>query len=87
MTIIYLEDIKVEQDVLDVLPDLENEVIEAITAMSGKKQKISSAEMQVQQLMKKCGVNKWLTAKKQIDRMFNALQRESKEYTANMWSL
>ena len=87
MTIIYLEDIKVEQDVLDVLPDLENEVIEAITAMSGKKQKISSAEMQVQQLMKKCGINKWLTAKKQIDRMFNALQRESKEYTANMWSL
>ena len=87
MTIIYLEDIKVEQDVLDVLPDLENEVIEAITAVSGKRQKISSAEMQVQQLMKKCGINKWLTAKKQIDRMFNALSRESKEYTANMWSL
>jgi pyrroline-5-carboxylate reductase len=87
MTIIYLEDIKVEQDVLDVLPDLENEVIEAITAVSGKRQKISSAEMQVQQLMKKCGINKWLTAKKQIDRMFNALSREAKEYTANMWSL
>ena len=87
MTIIYLEDIKVEQDVLDVLPDLENEVIEAITATAGKRQKIASAEMQVQQLMKKCGINKWLTAKKQIDRMFNALSRESKEYTANMWSL
>ena len=87
MTIIYLEDIKTEQDVLDVLPDLENEVIEAITVTSGKRQKIASAEMQVQQLMKKCGINKWLAAKKQIDRMFNALQRESKEYTANMWSL
>ena len=87
MTIIYLEDIKVEQDVLDVLPDLENEEIEAITATSGKRQKIASAEMQVQQLMKKCGINKWLAAKKQIDRMFNALSRESKEYTANMWSL
>ena len=87
MTVIYLDELVTEQHVLDVLPDLENEVIEAITAVSGKRQKISSAEMQVQQLMKKCGINKWLTAKKQIDRMFNALSRESKEYTANMWSL
>ena len=87
MTIIYLEDIKVEQDVLDVLPDLENEVIEAITATAGKRQKIASAEMQVQQLMKKCGINKWNEGKKRITRLFNSLQRESKEYTANMWSL
>ena len=87
MTIIYLDEIRTEQNVLDVLPDLEDEVIEATTAMRGKKQKIMSAQVQVKQLMKKCGINKWIKAKKQITRMFNALERESQEYEVNMWSL
>ena len=87
MTIIYLDEIRTEQDVLDVLSDLEDEVIEAVTSIRGKKQKINSAQVQVKQLMKKCGVNKWTTAKKQISRMFNALERESQEYEVNMWSL
>ena len=87
MTVIYLDELVTEQHVLDVLPDLENIVIEAITAERGKRQKISSAQMQVKQLMKKCGINRWDKAKKEIDRMFSALEREAAEYQMNMWSL
>ena len=87
MTIIYLDEIRTEQDVLDVVPDLEDEVIEAVTSVRGKKQKIMSAQVQVKQLMKKCGINRWDQAKKQIDRMFSALEREAAEYQMNMWSL
>ena len=87
MTVIYLDELLTEQHVLDVLPDLENIVIEAVTAERGKRQKVSSAQMQVKQLMKKCGVNRWDAAKKQIDRMFSALEREAAEYQMNMWSL
>ena len=49
MTIIYLDEIRTEQDVLDVLPDLQDEVIEATTAIRGKRQKITSAQVQVKQ--------------------------------------
>ena len=87
MTVIYLDELLTEQHVLDVLPDLENIVIEAVTAERGKRQKVSSAQMQVKQLMKKCGINRWDKAKKQIDKMFSALEREAAEYQMNMWSL
>jgi hypothetical protein len=87
MTVIYLDELDTEDNVLAVLPDLENIVIEAITADRGKRQKVSQAQMQVKQLMKKCGINRWDKAKKKIDRMFTALERESQEYVANMWSL
>ena len=87
MTVVYLDELVTEQNVLDVLPDLENIVIEAVTAERGKRQKVSMAQVQVKQLMKKCGVNRWDKAKKQIDRMFSALEREAAEYQMNMWSL
>ena len=87
MTVIYLDELKTEDDVLAVIGELEDIVIEAITALRGKRQKVSSAQMQVQQLMKKCGINRWDKAKKQIDRMFSALERESQEYQVNMWGL
>jgi DNA-binding protein len=87
MTIVYLDEIETEDQVLAVITDLENEVIEAVTAERGKRQKISSAQMQVKQLMKKCGVNRWTKGKKKIERMFSALEREAGEYMANMWSM
>ena len=87
MTVVYLDELVTEQHVLDVLPDLENIVIEAVTAERGKRQKVSMAQIQVKQLMKKCGVNRWTKAKKKIDRMFSALEREAGEYMANMWSM
>ena len=87
MTVVYLDELETEQHVLDVLPELENTVIEAVTAERGKRQKISMAQIQVKQLMKKCGINRWDKAKKQINRMFSALEREAAEYQMNMWSL
>ena len=87
MTVVYLDEIETEEQVLGILTDLENEVIEAVTAERGKRQKISAAQIQVKQLMKKCGVNRWTKAKKKIDRMFSALEREAGEYMANMWSM
>ena len=87
MTVIYLDELNSEEDVLAVVSELENVVIEAVTAERGKRQKVASAQMQVKQLMKKCGINRWQESKKRIDKMFNALQRESKEYVANMCSL
>ena len=87
MTVIYLDELRTEADVLAVLPDLEDVVIEAVTAERGKRQKITMAQVQVKQLMKKCGVNRWTKAKKRIDRMFSALEREAGEYQVNMWGL
>ena len=87
MTVIYLDELRTEDDVLVVLPDLEDVVIEAVTAERGKRQKITMAQVQVKQLMKKCGVNRWTKAKKRIDRMFSALEREAGEYQVNMWGL
>ena len=87
MTVIYLDELRSEADVLAVVPDLEDVVIEAVTAERGKRQKISMAQVQVKQLMKKCGINRWDKAKKSIDRMFSALEREAGEYQVNMWSL
>ena len=87
MTVIYLDELRTEDDVLAVLLDLEDVVIEAITAERGKSQKIKMAQVQVKQLMKKCGINRWDQAKKRIDRMFSALEREAGEYQVNMWGL
>ena len=87
MTVIYLDELRTEDDVLVVLQDLEDVVIEAVTAERGKRQKITMAQVQVKQLMKKCGVNRWTKAKKRIDRMFSALEREAGEYQVNMWGL
>ena len=87
MTVIYLDELRTEDDVLAVIPDLEDVVIEAVTAERGKRQKISMAQVQVKQLMKKCGINRWDQAKKRIDRMFSALEREAGEYQVNMWGL
>ena len=87
MTVIYLDELRTEDDVLAVLPDLEDEVIEAVTAERGKRQKIAMAQMQVKQLMKKCGVNRWNKAKKRINRMFEALEKEAGQYQVNMWGL
>ena len=45
MTVIYLDELRTEDDVLVVLPDLEDVVIEAVTAERGKRQKITMAQI------------------------------------------
>jgi hypothetical protein len=87
MTIVYLDELVTEKDVLNILPELQNIVIEAVCAERGKKQKVTQATVQVKQLMKKCGVNRWDQAKKQINQMFGALEREAAEYASNIWNL
>ena len=87
MQVIYLDECNTEEQVLSKLDELENVVIEAITSQRGKRQKIAGAQMQVEQLMKKCGIKRWDAAKKQIHRMFDALESASAEYRVNMWGL
>ena len=87
MTVIYLDELITEQNVLDVLPDLENEVIEAICATRNKARLISSAQMQVKQVIKKCSARRWMQAKKQLNIMFKSLESAAAEVEQNLWVL
>jgi len=59
MIVVYLDELKTEQDVKDIIPDLQNEVIEAICATRNKARLVTAASMQVKQVIKKCAVNRW----------------------------
>jgi|TARA_R100001530_G_scaffold109649_1_gene77018 hypothetical protein len=87
MVVIFLDELKTEQDVLDRLPELENLVIEATCAQRGKRQKIAMAEVQVNMVQKKCAANRWIKCQQEIDRMFNALEMARAETSVNLWQL
>ena len=87
MTVIYLDELIDEQKVLAVLPDLENEVIEAICATRNKARLITSAQMQVKQVIKKCAARRWMQAKKQLNIMFKSLESAASEVEQNLWVL
>ena len=87
MTVIYLDELIDEQKVLAVLPDLENEVIEAICATRNKARLITSAQMQVKQVIKKCAARRWMQAKKQLNIMFKSLESAATEVEQNLWVL
>ena len=87
MIVVYLDELKTEQDVVDMLPELENEVIEAICATRNKARMIAATQMQVKQVIKKCGVNRWRKAKKQLNIMFKSLETEAMAVEANLWQL
>ena len=87
MTVIYLDELTDEQKVLAVLPDLENEVIEAICATRNKARLITSAQMQVKQVIKKCAARRWMQAKKQLNVMFKSLESAATEVEQNLWVL
>ena len=87
MTVIYLDELVTEQNVLDVLPDLENEVIEAICATRNKARLVSAASMQVKQVIKKCAARRWMQAKKQLNIMFKSLESAATEVEQNLWVL
>ena len=87
MIVVYLDELKTEQDVVDMLPELENEVIEAICATRNKARMIAATQMQVKQVIKKCGVNRWRRAKKQLNTMFKSLETEAMAVEANLWQL
>ena len=87
MIVVYLDELKTEQDVRDVIPDLQNEVIEAICATRNKPRMITATQMQVKQVIKKCAVNRWKKAKKQLNVMFKALEAEALTVENNLWQL
>ena len=87
MIVVYLDELKTEQDVVDMLPELENEVIEAVCTTRNKARMITAAQMQVKQVIKKCAVQRWQKAKKKLNVMFKALEAEAMTVDANLWQL
>ena len=87
MIVVYLDELKTEQDVVDMLPELENEVIEAVCTTRNKARMITAAQMQVKQVIKKCAVQRWQAAKKKLNVMFKALEAEAMTVDANLWQL
>ena len=87
MIVIYLDELTDEQKVLDVLPELENEVIEAICATRNKARLVSAASMQVKQVIKKCSARRWMQGKKQLNIMFKSLEAAATEVEQNLWVL
>ena len=87
MTVVYLDELKTEQDVKDIIPDLQNEVIEAVCATRNKARLIGHASMQVKQVIKKCAVNRWQGAKKELNTMFKSLESAAQEVEQNLWVL
>ena len=87
MIVVYLDELKAEQDVIDLVPELQNEVIEAVCATRNKARLISAASMQVKQVIKKCAVNRWQLAKKELNTMFKSLESAAMEVEQNLWTL
>ena len=87
MIVVYLDELTSEQHVIDMLPELENEVIEAICTARNKPRMITATQMQVKQVIKKCAVNRWQKAKKKLNVMFKALEAEAMTVEQNLWQL
>ena len=87
MIVVYLDELIVEDDVKKIIPDLQNEVIEAICATRNKARLVAAASMQVKQVIKKCAVNRWQTAKKDLNTMFKSLESAAMEVEQNLWVL
>ena len=87
MVVVYLDELKTEQDVVDVLPELENEVIESVCATRNKARMVTAASMQVKQVIKKCAARRWMQAKKQLNIMFKSLESAAMEVENNLWVL
>ena len=87
MTVVYLDELKTEQDVIDIIPALQDVVIEAVCANRNKARLVAHASMQVKQVIKKCAVNRWQKAAKELNAMFKSLESASQEVEQNLWVL
>ena len=85
MVVVFLDELKDEAAVKAIIPGLENVVIEATTAIRNKRRKIATAELQVRQVIRKCAINRWIEAQKQLDSMLAALENARAEDTLNLW--
>ena len=86
MVVVFLDELKDEASVIAVLPELENEVIIATTALRNKRRLIATAELQVRQVIRKCSVNRWKKAQKQLMSMLMALENARAEDALNLWN-
>ena len=85
MVVVYLDELKDEASVKAILPELENVVIEATTAIRNKRRKIATAELQVRQVIRKCAVNRWKKAEQGLNSMLVSLENARAEDTLNLW--
>ena len=85
MVVVYLDELKDEASVKAILPELENVVIEATTAIRNKRRKLASAELQVRQVIRKCAVNRWRAAEQELNSMITSLENARAEDTLNLW--
>ena len=85
MVVVYLDELKDEAAVKAIIPELENVVIEATTAIRNKRRKIATAELQVRQVIRKCAINRWKEAENQLNSMLTSLENARAEDTLNLW--
>ena len=86
MVVVFLDELIDEASVEAILPELENVVIEATTAIRNKRRLIATAELQVRQVIRKCSVNRWVKAQKKLNSMLTALENARAEDTLNLWN-
>ena len=85
MVVVFLDELKDEASVEAIIPELENVVITATTAIRNKRRLIATAELQVRQVIRKCAVNRWKKAEKKLNSMIADLESARAEDTLNLW--
>ena len=83
---IYLEDIKTEQDAIDAVKDCEISAIEASEALTNKRNRIQRAERDIKCLMKLCVLRKWKEPQDALQSMLDKLGDAKREMQINLWS-
>ena len=82
---IYLEDIKDEQQAMDAVADCEIAAIEASEAISNKRNRIMRAERDIKCLMKLCMLRKWKDPMDALQAMLDRLSEAKTEMSVNLW--
>ncbi len=83
---IYLEDIKTEQEASDAVEDCEIAAIEASESIRNKRNRIMRAERDIKCLMKLCMLRKWKAPMNALQSMLDKLNEAKAELQVNLWS-
>ena len=82
---LYLEDVKDEQQAMDAVADLEIAAIEASEALTNKRNRIVRAERDIKCLMKLCVLRKYVAPQKALQDMLDRLSEARAELQVNLW--
>ena len=82
---IYLEDIKTEQEASDAVADCEIAAIEASEAITNKRNRIMRAERDIKCLQKLCVLRKWKDPQDALTSMLDRLGEAKAELQVNLW--